>query len=92
MRQSLQSKSMLFVKSLAAIAVGVTVILVGIIASAYLAGRIRNVIDESKEKALVESLHIGMSRKELYAQSRRIGLRSGNGGSEHPNALVHWTR
>ena len=80
MRQSVQSrKSVPLAKILVAIAFGITLTFVGIIAAILLVSRIRNVVDESKERALVASLHVGMSRKELYTQWRKIGLRSGNG-------------
>lgn len=77
MRQSVHSRKV--VKILIWITLGVTLTIVGVIAAVCLAVRITNAMDDAKEKSLVTSLHVGMSREELYAQSRRLGLKSGNG-------------
>ena len=45
----------------------------------FLSGKVRNAIDDRKEKALLAALRLGMSREQFYAKARSIGITSGNG-------------
>jgi hypothetical protein len=66
-------------KILLAIAIAIPALIVGLILVGFLSGKVRNVIDDRKEKALLTSLRVGTSREQFYSKARSIGIASGNG-------------
>lgn len=66
-------------KILLAIAIAIPALIVGLLLVGFLSGKARNAIDDRKEKALLTSLRVGMSREQFYSNARSIGIASGNG-------------